>query len=60
MKIIKKPVKLQILWEKRDVDFTELMKVVVDIEKRILAIDAEMYSDLEEVLKLMGSKCLPG
>ncbi len=56
MKIIKKPVKLQILWEKRDVDFTELMKVVVDIEKKILAIDAEMHADLEEVLLNKGSE----
>jgi len=56
MKIIKETANLQILWENREVDFTELMKVVVDVEKRILAIDAEMHADLEKILLENGSE----
>jgi hypothetical protein len=55
MKIINEPSVLQILWENRDVDFTELMKVVVDVERKILAIDAEMHADLEKILLENGS-----
>ena len=33
-----------------------MMKAVVDIENNILAIDAELHSDLEELLLKNGSK----
>ena len=56
MKIISEPSNMQILWENRDVDFTELMKVVVDVERKLLAIDAEMHADLEEILLENGSE----
>jgi hypothetical protein len=56
MKIINEPSVLQILWENRDVDFAELMKVVVDVERKLLAIDAEMHADLEELLLENGSE----
>jgi len=56
MKIIEEPTSLHLLWDHRDVDFTELMKVVVDIERNILAIDAEMHADLEEILLENGSE----
>jgi hypothetical protein len=56
MKIIENPTKIRQLWENREVDFTELMKVVVDIEKEILAIDAEMHADLENLLLKNGSE----
>jgi len=56
MKIIENPTKISQLWENREVDFTELMKVVVDIEKEILAIDAEMHADLENILLEHGSE----
>jgi hypothetical protein len=56
MKIIEKPTKLDELWQSKETGFIELMKIVVDIEKRILAIDAEMHSDLEEFLLKNGSK----
>ena len=56
MIIIEKPTSLNVLWIKRDIDFTELMKVVIDISRGILAIDAEMHADLEELLIENGSE----
>ena len=32
------------------------MKIVVDIKRRVLAIDADMHADLEEILLEDGSK----
>ncbi len=56
MKIISQPVKLSELWEAREVDFTEMMKIVVDVGQNILAIDADMHADLEQILLLEGSR----
>jgi len=56
MKILSTPTKLQDLWEHKDVDFTDLMKLVVDVDREILAIDAEMHADLEELLLENGSE----
>jgi hypothetical protein len=56
MKIIEHSVDVSQLWENREIDFTELMKVVVDTEKEILAIDAEMHADLEKILLEQGSE----
>ena len=36
--------------------FKDMVKVVIDIENKILAIDAELHSDLEELLLKNGSK----
>jgi len=55
MKIITSPSVLSEIWETREVDFTEMMKIVVDICKEILAIDAEMHADLEHLLLENGS-----
>lgn len=56
MKIITQPVPLSELWESREVDFTEMMKIVVDVEQNILAIDADMHADLEQLLLNEGSQ----
>jgi hypothetical protein len=56
MQIIKDPISLNILWENRKTDFTEMMKIVVDVEKKILAIDAEMHADLENLLLTHNSE----
>jgi len=56
MKIITHPVPLSELWESREVDFTEMMKIVVDVEQNILAIDADMHADLEQLLLNEGSQ----
>ena len=36
--------------------FTDLIKIVVDIEEDILAADAELHADLEELLLSEGSE----
>jgi len=56
MKIITQPVNLSELWETKEVDFTEMMKIVVDVGKGILAIDADMHADLEQLLLNTGSR----
>lgn len=56
MQIIKKPISLNILWENRKTDFTEMIKIVVDIDKEILAIDAEMHADLENLLLMNNAE----
>ncbi len=43
------------LWENRDIQFTEMMKIVVDVARGIIAIDADMHADLEELLLQDGS-----
>ncbi len=50
MQIISQPTSLNHLWENKETDFLELLKIVVDIDKEILAIDAEMHADLEKLL----------
>ena len=56
MQIIKTPVLLRQLWEESESGFTELIKIVVDIDQEIIAADAEMHADLEELLLENGSK----
>ncbi len=55
MRIIKEPHQLSEIWEERESGFEELIKFVVDIEKEIIAIDAEMHADLETMLLETGS-----
>jgi len=55
MQIILKPTSLEQLWKDRLIDFEEIMKIVVDVDKNILAIDAEMHADLEKYLLESGS-----
>jgi len=55
MRIITGPAELTRLWETRDIDFTEMMKIVVDVGQGILAIDADMHADLEQLLLENGS-----
>ncbi len=55
MQIIEKKTDIKVLWKNREIDFSELMKIVVDVEKKILAVDAEMHADLEVLLLESGS-----
>ena len=55
MQVIKQPVSLIKIWEEREIAFEELLKIVVDIEKNLIAVDAEMYADLEQILLKDGS-----
>jgi len=56
MQIIQKPVNLELLWQQRQVEFKDMIKAVVDVEQGILAVDAELHSDLENLLLEMGSQ----
>ena len=50
MQIISQPTLLNQLWDTREIDFTEMMKIVVDVQQQILAIDGDMHADLEQLL----------
>jgi len=50
MKIITEPTSLSELWLAREVGFEDMMKMVVDVEQEILAVDAELHADLEALL----------
>lgn len=56
MQIISKPASLSHIWDSREIDFVEMMKIVVDVDQQILAIDADMHSDLEQLLLIDGSQ----
>ena len=56
MQIIANPTSLIQLWDTREIDFTEMMKIVVDIQQQILAIDGDMHADLEQLLLENGAQ----
>jgi hypothetical protein len=55
MRMIKHPTSLMKIWEERETAFEEVMKIVVDIKKNQIAVDAEMHADLEQLLLKEGS-----
>lgn len=56
MEIIKNTLELSKLKEMAVNTFGNLVKAVVDIDKELLAVDAELHSDLEALLLESGSK----
>ncbi|MCG2686051.1 DUF5674 family protein [Candidatus Parcubacteria bacterium] len=56
MQIIKKSITLDELNELAQQRFGNLVKVVVDIEKEIMAVDGELHADEEALLLEKGSK----
>ncbi len=56
MKIITQPIALRELKEMASNLFGDMVKTVVDIDKEIIAVDAELHSDLEALLLENGSK----
>lgn len=56
MIIIDKPIELQQVWDQRSVDFKEMIKAVVDVEREIVGLDAELHADLEDLLIEEGSQ----
>lgn len=50
MIIISKPLSIQTIREKHGSFFQTMVKIVVDVERKLLALDAEMHADLEELL----------
>lgn len=55
MHIIEKPIAQGELTQIASDTFGDLVKAVVDIEKKIIAIDAELHADLESLLLNQGS-----
>ena len=56
MKVITQPLTIEELKKLAANTFVEMIKGVVDIERKILAVDAELHSDLEAYLLENGSK----
>ena len=56
MKIIDSPIKREEVIKNYSHFFNRVIKAVVDIEREIIAIDAELHADLEELLLDTGSK----
>lgn len=56
MKIISKDLTLKELNEMAGATFGDLVKAVVDVDRGLVAIDAELHSDLEALLLADGSK----
>ena len=55
MKIIRKPITVQELKEMAAAMFGDLVKAVVDVDRELLAVDAELHADLEALLLQDGS-----
>jgi len=55
MRIIEQPTSLKQIREERKVAFEELLKIVVDVKKNLIALDTEMNADLEHLLLQDGS-----
>jgi len=53
--IISEPIHKGIILEKYSNYFNNMVKAVVDIEKEIIALDAELHADLEALLLSKGS-----
>ncbi len=56
MEIITKSLSLEELKQMAASTFGDLVKAVVDVDREILAVDAELHSDLEALLLDNGSK----
>ena len=56
MKIISIPITRKMVLRKYNHFFRKVIKAVVDIERQIIALDAELHTDLEESLLEKGSK----
>ena len=56
MQIIKDKITIEELREMAKNFFEDMIKAVVDVDKELLAVDAELHSDLEAVLMESGSK----
>lgn len=56
MKIIERRISLDKLEKMAEKRFGNLVKAVVDVEKKVMAVDAELHSDQEALLLSEGSK----
>lgn len=55
MRILKTPVTIDLLKDIAENSFGDMVKAVVDADRELLAIDAELHSDLEALLLEDGS-----
>jgi hypothetical protein len=55
MILIDQPIPLKELTQQVTSGFSDLIKIVVDTDKKIIAADAELHADLEEILLSKGS-----
>ncbi len=55
MEIVDSPISLKRLAELAETRFGELVKAVVDVERRVMVVDAELHSDQEALLLEDGS-----
>lgn len=56
MEILQAPITVSVLTEQYQNNFSDMVKGVVDVERGLLAIDAELHSDLEALLLDAGSR----
>lgn len=50
MIIINSPIGIQVIKNEHSHFFETMVKIVVDLEKEIIALDAELHADLEQIL----------
>lgn len=55
MKILESPITIDQLKEIAETSFGDMVKAVVDVDRELIAIDAELHSDLEALLLSNGS-----
>lgn len=55
MRILDKPVTLDALKDMAENSFGDMVKAVVDVNRELIALDAELHSDLEALLLANGS-----
>jgi len=56
MKIVAQKISLAELKNRAENSYGDLVKAVVDVEKEIIALDAELHADEEKILLEQGSK----
>lgn len=56
MEIIQNKISIKRIREMAESGFGEFVKAVVDIERKVMALDAELHADLEAFLLANGSK----
>lgn len=55
MKVIQDQVDFKELWAQKEYDLGDIIKIVVDVEKKIIGVDAEMHADIEQLMLDQGS-----
>lgn len=56
MIIIKEPISLKTIAQNHNHYFSTMVKIVADVVQRVIALDAELHADLEQLLLENGSR----